>query len=80
MVLITYGHLHTTTFVQTFLVLQKNNHFLIPLAETLLLVVRRYCIEGFLLILVGEHIFASTTHKKEVFLIPLSYMCLKRLH
>jgi hypothetical protein len=32
-----YGadHLHTATFVQTFLVLQKNNHFLIPLVETL---------------------------------------------
>jgi hypothetical protein len=56
----------------------KNTRFLIPLVETLLLVIRRYCIEDFLLAsklsekisradlsLAGSHIFASTTREKK---------------
>ena len=56
----------------------KHSHFLIPLVETLHLVIRRYCIEGFLLApklseknswvdlsLAGGHISASTTREKK---------------
>ena len=56
----------------------KHSHFLIPLIETLHLVIRTYCIEGFLLAsklsekisrvdpsLAGGYISASTTRKKK---------------
>jgi len=55
-----------------------------PLVETLLLVIRRYCIQHFFLAsklseksspadlgLVGSYIFTSTTHEKRVVLTPL---------
>ena len=58
----------------------KNSHFLIPLVESLLLVIRRYCIQDFSLApklsekdsradlgmhMAGGYIFASTTRQKK---------------